>query len=76
MSAVVKVNLPDPGPNAAWHRIDGGQDASWNDGKKVTSVTLGTSANNINKNAIVLRRVGGDQRDNAKKPRPPMLWAD
>jgi hypothetical protein len=76
MSAVVTVNLPDPGPDAAWHRIEGGQDADWNNGQKVTSVTLGTSASNINKNAIVLRRVGGTQRDSDVVPKPPVLFSD
>jgi hypothetical protein len=76
MSAVVTVDLPSPGSGAAWHRIDGGQDASWNNGQKVTSVTLGTSANNINKNAVVLRRVGGTQRDDDVIPKPPVLLSD
>jgi hypothetical protein len=76
LSAVVTVDLPSPGPGAAWHRIDGGQDASWNNGQKVTSVTLGTSANNINKNAVVLRRVGGTQRDDDVIPKPPVLLSD
>ena len=76
LSAVVTVDLPSAGSGAAWHRIDGGQDASWNNGQKVTSVTLGTSANNINKNAVVLRRVGGTQRDDDVIPKPPVLLSD
>ena len=76
MSAVVTVNLPDPGPDAAWHRIEGGQDDDWNNGQKVSSVTLGTSASNINKNAIVLRRVGGTQRDRDIVPKPPVMLSN
>ena len=72
MSAVVTVNLPDPGPDAAWHRIDGGQDPDWNNGQKVTSVTLGTRSSNVNRNAIVLRRVGGTQTDR-KVPKAPVM---
>jgi len=76
LSAVVTVSLPDPGIGAEWHRIDGGQDSNWNDGQKVISVTLGTSASNINKNAIVLRRVGGTPRDSDVVPKPPVLLSD
>ena len=74
MSATVTVNLPNPGAGAEWRRIDGGQDSSWNNGQRVTSVTLGTSANNINKNAIVLRRVGGSGGGSGPvAPKPPVL---
>jgi len=73
MSAVVSVNLPDPGAGAEWHRIDGGQDSSWNDGQKVTSIRLGTTSKNVNRNAIVLRRVGGSQRDSDMVPKPPSI---
>jgi len=76
LSAVVTVNLPDAGDGADWYRIDGGQDSSWNNGQKVTSVTLGTSANNINKNAIVLRRVGVTPKNKDVIPKPPVLLFD
>jgi hypothetical protein len=74
MSAVVTVTLPDPGAGAEWRRIDGGQDANWNNGRRVTSVTLGTTSNNVNNNAIILRRIGGATRDMI--PKPPVMMQD
>jgi hypothetical protein len=73
MSMVVTVNLPNPGPGAEWRRIDGGQDPDWNNGQRVTSVTLGTRSNNVNRNAIVLRRVGDTPREPNTIPKPPVL---
>jgi hypothetical protein len=71
MSAVETVSLPPAGAGFRWMRIDGRQDSSWNDGTEITgSVTLGTTAPNINKNAIILRRVG---TSTAPRPRPPTI---
>lgn len=58
LTTSLKVNLPDAGAGYAWKRISGGQDKSLNNGQIVTgSIRLGTSAANINNNAIILRRV-------------------
>ena len=73
LTATATVSLPNPGAGYEWRRISGGQDRNWNTGEIVgNSLRLGTTAANINKNAIVLRRVQtGTTGEMVSVPAPP-----
>ncbi len=72
LTATEVVRLPPAGSGKQWRRISGGQDSSWNDASLVEGeIRLGTSAANINRNVIVLRRVAS-----GKVPNAPVLRVD
>lgn len=54
----VDMTLFPPGVGYKWQRINGSQQPSWNDGTDVgSSITLGTTSQNVNQNSIILKRV-------------------
>jgi hypothetical protein len=60
MNEIVTVNMSlfPAGSGKKWQRFQGGQLPAWNNGQDVgATITLGTSAQNINQNSIVLLRV-------------------
>jgi|GEM_PF-7059801 len=74
MDKTATVNLPSPGNGYQWARIEGRQDSSWNNGNVVgDTIKLGTTAANVNRNAIILRRVAATATTANEAPKAPTL---